>query len=325
MASPDENRAALLTVRDRAEALARLAVSDVPTRLHDLQAVLDNASENTGLRSLAAAYLGKIATPAALDILLASSRTQTRGVLAQIVDVLGRIGDQRALAAVQGIAARAPYPLSTRAAFAATLIAHRLELTGDGLPPFGRVTYLDPSDSRLVPFFIRSADPRAVASVLRQLTSRYAIELADRPAFEIVCERRKDFLLLNRSLLRPDVVERLPQVRVMFGLICARDMETGTYSVTAVVLTAPAIRPQVEIRVFRPNGQALIGATGQVRSGLLHFRLLSVTRPVARRVVEIVGSFGPAGLSVTSARAAPSVRPKLQASEGIGPGVAAPD
>jgi hypothetical protein len=273
---------------------------------------------------VAALYIGSIGTPAAVNILLANARTQTGGVLAQIVELLGRIGDRRALAAVREVAARTAHPLATRAAFAARLIVHRLELTGDEPAAFREVSYLDPSDPRLVAISIRPADPREAAQVRARLTTRYDIELAERPAYEIVCGRRKDFFLLNRSLVGRAVAERLEGVRAVIGLVCTRDSENDTYAVSAVVLTAPRGRDQVEIRAFGPNGRELLGASGHVSAGLLHFRLLSVARPAARQV-EIIGTFGPEGLSIVSARAAPFVRPKLQATEGLGPGARAPE
>jgi hypothetical protein len=307
-----------------AHAIAQLAASDDPQRLRDLQAVLENPHEVAGLRSLAALYIGSIGTPAAVNILIANARTQTGGVLARIVELLGRIGDRRALAAVREVAARAEHPLATRARFAASLIAHRLELVGDEPTAFREVSYLDPSDPRLVAISIRSADPREAAQVPARLTTRYDIELAERPAYEIVCGRRKDFFLLNRRLVGRAAAERLERIPAVIGLVCTRDPEADTYAVSAVVLTAPHRRDQVEIRAFGPNGQELFGASGHVRAGLLHFRLLSVTRRAARQV-EIIGTFGPDGLSIVSARAAPFVRPKLQAAEGLGPGTEAPE
>jgi hypothetical protein len=198
-----------------------------------------------------------------------------------------------------------------------------LELAGDE-PAFREVSYLDPSDSRLVAISIQPADPREAAQVSARLTTRYDIELADRPAYEIVCGRRKDFFLLNRRLVGRATADRLGQVRAVIGLLCTRDSETGAYAVSAVVLTVPRGRDQVEIRAFGPNGQELLGASGHVRAGLLHFRLLSVERRAARQV-EIVGTFGPEGLSIVSSRAAPFLRPKLQAVEGLGPGAEAPE
>jgi hypothetical protein len=297
---------------------------DVPQRLRDLKALLENPHEVAGLRSLAALYIGSLGTAEAVNILIANARTQTGGVLAQVVELLGRIGDRRALAAVREIAARPEHPLAIRAAYAARLIVHRLELVDGEQGAFREVSYLEPSDPRLVAISIRPADPREAAQVSARLTTRYGIELAGRPAYEMVCGRRKDFFLLNSRVVGRAAVERLGQVRAAIGLVCTRDPETGAYAVSAVVLTAPRGRDQIEIRAFGPNGQERLGASGHVRAGLLHFRLLSVARRAAREI-EIVGTFGPEGLSIVSARAAPFVRPKLQAAEGLGPGVAAPE
>jgi hypothetical protein len=309
---------------ERSDAMAQLAASAHRSRLSDLRAVLEDQNEVAGLRALAALHIGRIGTPESLDTLIENSRTQTGGILARIVDVLGRIGDRRALAAVQDVVKRTNPPLATRALFAANLIVHRLGLTGEGLPTWGRISYLDASEAQLVEFTIRAADPSEIGHVLSRLTSRYDIALVERPAYEISCDRRKDFLVLTRESVRRDALKQWAHVPAVFGVVCTRDVETGSYAVTAIVLTAPADRDQIEMRGYRPNGHALLGATGQLRRDRLHFRLLGVARSAARQF-DIIGTFEPPALAIASARAAPVVHPKLRAIEGLGPGSEAPD
>jgi hypothetical protein len=308
----------------RSDALARLAESALPSRAHDLQAVLENPHEIAGLRALAALYLGRSRVPEALDILIENSRTQTGGVLARIVDALGRIGDGRALAAVQDVVRRTSPPVSSRALFAATLIVHRLALTGEGLPALETVSYLDADKHRLVDLSIRPADARLISDVLSRLSTHYEIGLAERPAYRISCDRREEFLVLTRESVRRDVVERLTRVRTVLAVVCTPDVEIDSYAVTGLVLTAPAGRESVDMRVYRPNGHPLLGTTGQIRGSLLHFRLAAVARAAARPF-DIVGSLGPAGLTIVAARAAPHMLTKLHANEGLGSGADAPD
>jgi len=66
----------------RSRAMALLLASDFPNKHRDYELVLQNEKESPEIRYLAAIYLGKIPTPAAMEILLKNSHIRDERVLA---------------------------------------------------------------------------------------------------------------------------------------------------------------------------------------------------------------------------------------------------
>ena len=112
----DTARCSLKRIRDvvagkdttfpRSRGMAILQTTDFPNKHRDFEAVLENENESPEIRYLAAIYLGKIATSAAIEILIRNSRIDNESVLAGVMKALGCIGDKAAFDAISTVKRR---------------------------------------------------------------------------------------------------------------------------------------------------------------------------------------------------------------------------
>jgi hypothetical protein len=190
--------------------------------------------------------LGDLGTAAATEALVAHLTTGDESVLTAILSSLGRIGDATALAAIERVDPMLSGVAAERAAFAASLIAHRLDLPGHPLPhPAGRQAHDEPptkesDDQECHRLRITRADPADAELCLRSLARRpLGAELLEEPMYQLRCGRNRWMAVLTRGLGVPGGVERLVRRKSLPAVVAQRDPATGRYVASFLVLSSP--------------------------------------------------------------------------------------
>jgi hypothetical protein len=265
-----------------ARALEILFASDFPNKHRDFERILADESVPAHTRSLAAAYLGRLQTPEAVDILIEHLDIRDESVLAAILRALAVAGDRRALDAIVELVPKLRTSAVQDANVAEALIAYRAGVEGADLPLTSGLRFLDVEPSSAGKLEISVADRNDVEFCLRSLGRRpYGIELAESPAFQVRCQERLWIVLLNRECSTPSGIASGRQ-RAMLGVVALRERETGLYSPAYVLLTT-SLSQEGNIRILacRSNGRVIFGGEAHADDDRVHFSLRAVARPGA--------------------------------------------
>ena len=291
----------------RTRAMALLFESDFPNKHRDYEAVLANERDAPTARYLAALYLGLVNTRASMEILIAHAHIRNERVLAGVMQALGRIGDESALAAIEQVQRTAKGPAASHAAVAASFIAYRLDLPGHDIPVPSATEYAPPltrDSARISTIRAHAADAEVC---LRSLARRpFGIELAESPMYSMRCGRSLWMITFNREFVRPGALAALTARKTCLGLVARRSPSSGLFGVPIVVLTSPApVANEVDILVLRVEGDLMCAGRARVDGSRAPFVLRPVSRPRAF-ALQIEGTFADGDLEVTTAMTRPS-------------------
>jgi hypothetical protein len=289
------------TTFSRSRAMALLLASDFPNKHRDFEVVLENETESSTIRYVAAINLGRMNTPAAAEILIRNSHVRDERVLSGVMKALGRIGDKTALDAIFSAQEYAEGLAASQAKFAATLIAHRLGLEeGDSpIPKTGDHLEVHPSAR---PFPITRAGDTDAEFCLRSLADQpFGIEFSEHPMYQARCGRNTWMILLNRELVGKYTVQQLKKQKAFLGVVAIRNEETRLYSVAFLLLTSPAKeKDAANILIYRTTGELVFSGTARVEGNCAAFSILALPRPGAF-AVQIEGSFEDGRLDINTA------------------------
>lgn len=290
------------TTFPRSQGMAILQTTDFPNKHRVFEAVLENEKVSPEIRYLAAIYLGKIPTPAAIDILVKNSQVRDERVLAGVMKALGCIGDKSALDAISTAKNRAKGLAAAQAEFAATLIAHRLGLEEYELPvPETRdLVELDLHCAR--PFQITQADDTDAEFCLRSFAGQpFGIEFSKYPMYQVRCGRNTLMILLNRDFGDKTNVSTLVKRKAFLGVVAMRSEETQLYSIAYLLLTSPAREDDaISILIYRTNGKLTFTGIARVVENSAEFIILAFPQPGAF-AVKIEGALEDGKLEIKTA------------------------
>lgn len=299
----------------RIQAMAMLLASDLPNKHRVLQSVLEAPQEVAIVRYFAAFNLALIGFPAAIEVLIRNLRTEDdQLVLCGVINSLGRIGDEAALAAISGLMPLLTGRAAAEALFAAGLISHRLNLEGVECKS-AEPTYLGTPGPCSRPLRIELADPSDAEICLRSIartTGFFGIEFAEAPMYRISCSRRVYMLLLNHDFVESSRVHLLGQRKAIPAALAMRSPEGPRFSIQTIFLSTPEGQPnRVSILGFRSTGEPSFGGFARVDRSALELSVRAVARPGAF-AVEFEGVFAKDMLQVGSARSSFRSEPRLR-------------
>ncbi len=276
----------------RMQAINLLPSANFPNKATELQRLLENEQESQEIRHLAALALYKVNTPEAVEILLKNSQTQDQRVLASVMKGLGRIGNERTLAAISSVRARATGLAASQAEFAAALISHRLGLAGNDLKIPNSSEYLQiPGKAARLMQVAKASDAEAGVCLQSLATQPFGIEYAENSLYQIQCGRNNWMLVFNREFTHQESVQTWQTHKAFPGVIATKNEETGSYSTAFLLLTSPAAQPNLlNILIHRATGEQIFSGTGQVEGSKTEFSIRSIPRPGAFPV-NIEGTF----------------------------------
>ena len=319
---PDDKLTDVVLGRDRtasrSEALTELAASDRPDREQLLAAVLENTYEPRRYRTEAAIALGRVPTPAAEQILHRNAANTGDEIFPDVLRSLGRIGGRPALRAIDSLKLPPGHVGADAAAFAATLIAHRLGIPGYELP--------FPAEQELLPRPVKESRPieygpanPAAAQAVSEALRRYPYGIDCDPASftRLECAGQVTMVCPNREFAGLEVGRRAGRPAVL-ALVALQSPETGEYSVSHVVLSRPAGRGSAALTVHRSSGKMLMAGSARVRGARLEFELRAVRRPGAR-AVSLVGTMQGRRVQLREAVASTSQEPPRAAGRYVPP------
>ncbi len=299
------------TTFPRSQGMAILQTTDFPNKHRDFEAVLENEKESPEIRYLAAINLGKIPTPAAMEILVKNSHVRDERVLAGVMKALGCIGNKSALDAISTAKKRATGLAAMQAEFAATLIAHRVGLEECELPVRETSDYLELDLHCTRPFRITQADDTDAEFCLRSLADQsFGIEFSEHSMYQARCGRNTWMILLNRDFGDKNSAKTLGKRKAFLGVVALRSEETRLYSVAYLLLTSPTKdKNAVSILIYRTNGKLAFSGTARVVGNCAEFSILALPQPGAF-AVKIEGIFEEGRLDIKTALATTFVQIK---------------
>jgi hypothetical protein len=264
----------------RGWAISQVPFAGIPDGAGVLQKILRNEGDNLKARRLAASALWRMNTAESRDALLgAASEAGDPRLLSGIVKLLGRVGDQRALATIEKIRDRGQALLSEQAAFAASLIAYRLGLPGHELPAPGQFQPLPATDQRRIEFV--PPPPEEVALLLKSLVEEpYDLAVSGDTMMQIRCARTTWMLAFTEKFAATDSVAAVQKQKSVAALLASKNTEDGRYSVAFLFFSSPGRGGKhVDLLGHRTTGeQAWAGTIEQGEKGGLRFTLRTVGR-----------------------------------------------
>ncbi len=278
-----------------------------------LRKVLENEGEALKPRRLAAAALWRTNTAESRQVLLDAVQTvKDPWLLTGIVKFLGRVGDERALEAVQAIQSGGEGILAAQASFAAALIAHRLGLPGNDLPVPRQYEPMPPTDQRRIKFTPpRPEEVELFAQCLRD--EPYDIPIDRSSQLQIQCGGGRWMLAFSEAFAAA-AGSALRKRKTVVGLLAVKNTEDGRYSVAFLLFSAP--RPddkQVAFLVHRTTGeQAWAGVIEPGATGEAKFALHTAGR-LGIVPIEVEGVWRKGKLETTKAISASKVTEKQEA------------
>jgi hypothetical protein len=273
-------------------------------------AILDQVSGNRSTRRTdrvtAVRGLGRMATPAAQDLLLdrivdADPRVQQAAFAA-----LGHFADPSALAVLERVTA-ADAASEQQLALTQALIAHRYGLAGpflgDTLPRTGTA----PDRTTPVTLALKSVEA-TTADLSRFRGSMYGIQLAER-AFDLRCGRAEWTIFCNRSLGSALTAASQLLERPCIAALIARWLPPGIAATTQYVVLSRPIGRSVKIDVVRADGDVMYTGAAEPAGPELSFAITDVDRP-GTAPTDLAGRLGANGVRlevalVSDARIAP--------------------
>jgi hypothetical protein len=264
-----------------------------PRRAPLLAEVVADRARPAEMRAIAAVALGRQATPAAKDALIAAVRDQDPLVLRRVAEALGKVGDEQALAVLEMLEPpRGPVKRSVD--FAKTLLAYRLGLDKHRLrrPPAKnelevqrrRAQRLEAVRPR------RQALERIMADAAQELPG---IAVTEQSALRFACGGHEFVILLTKQLERQDGVDALARRPAVVGAVLERSPVEDHYFLSEYLLSDPGGRGSSgHLYGVRPNGAvAHVGEVKPEAGATFELRALNTrySPPVA-----IEGNYDPA-------------------------------
>jgi hypothetical protein len=226
----------------------------------------------------AAMALARCERDVARDVLQAAVKIEDQVVLVGVMRALGMVGGPEALQAIDDVIRKLDARARNQAEFARTLIAHRLGRADAHGPYAPAGNLLEPAADSGRRLHIRPARPSAVERLLTSTgSSLYGIEVDDEAVLEYSCDRASGAILLNRALTRRNAISELRARPAILGLEARRDLASGEYSVSAVILTAPS-GDAVDIAVHLTNGTLLFTGRAELRDREARWTLSAIRR-----------------------------------------------
>lgn len=297
----------------------RAAVTAVLTdKLDLLRTVIDNKLESPRIRSLAVHTLYRLNAPEAEQILLRSSPgIEDERVLTAVAQSLGRIGTPAALDVVLDIRKRSRLA-AAQADFAAALIAHRSGLPGYELPgPHNSPLLALPADLQREFTIARSQEEAVI--VLHSLQSEpFGIQLSEEAIHHVRCGRNNWAIVLNAEVTETRGALLLKR-KAIAGVLAYKSEESGRYSVAFVILTDPVGRiGEFEIKVHRTTGEQAFVGDAKMDGSSPRFQLASVARPGVF-AIRVEGKLEGVNLPLTTRLSALRIHERRRPQRGMAP------
>lgn len=297
----------------RPAAMSLLLRSDSPNKDHDFATVLEDEVVPARIRHLAAVMLAKVDTRAAQDILIRNLAIRDERVRTGVLIGLGRIGDMRALEAIER-----SNDQSKPAQFAMTLIAHRLGVEGHELTVPDEKGLLKIPANSARPVEWQRADAGDVRVALRSLAQDpFGIAYAEAPAYQIRCGERQLMVLFNRELAAQNMIKRASDRKALAGVVALRNESNGLYSVSLLLLTSPSAKNEaVHLLLCHTNGDIGYAGLALVKDNSAEFSLWAVDRAGAFPI-RFEGTFHDGRLEIKTALSAQFVARRHQPRRGL--------
>lgn len=250
----DPDRVSLRSLRDavqgkfgepsRSQAMAQLVESDFPNKARELQLVLEDGEASPEARYLAAIHLGMINSPEAIQILIDNTKLSDDYILSAVLLSLRRIGNDAALGAIESVQRGAGERIQHEASLAAAFIAHRLGLPGHGWrassPGEERLQTLSTPSCARRKLTLCQAHAADAELCLRSLARRpYAIELVEKPMFELRCEHQIWMIVFTRIFVDSNLSDYLARKSSLLAIIARRDPITHLHHAAYALFTSP--------------------------------------------------------------------------------------
>jgi hypothetical protein len=270
---------------------------------------LEDETESSDIRYLAAIGLYKTNTPEAVNILIRNSQTKDPKVLAAIMKGLGRIGDERALPAIIRVKNSATGQTASQAVFAAGLISHRLGLAGNDLRIPVASEYLTSPVGSISSINVLSPPATEVEIYLRSISSQsFGIQQDANHLYQIQCGRNQFMLAFNEAFTHADTVQLLQTRKTLLGSIAIKSEETESYATAYILLTTPDVKANaLNLLIHRSTGELVFGGTAKFIGGNTEFSIRSISRPGAFSI-NIAGSFAAGQLQLSTAQSGITVQ-----------------
>jgi hypothetical protein len=261
--------------------------------LHDVMLATEDDLE---LRALAAANLGRVATPAAELALLDGLATAPSLVKAKALQALGQFGGPDALEVIDALPEDDADFVARQRRLAQTLIAYRQGLERDPLPYVAAEQRRPTADDRLLELALQPVGAERIAfNRSRFHGSHYGLALSADLGFELNIGQAYWMVFLNDQIAQ-ELVTALVQQRHIVGLLARHAPLGNAFDTQYIVLSRPAVSGTVDLMVVRTDGEIFYSGQGTLAQEALQFVVGDVARPgTAPTYVE--GSYGPAGLS----------------------------
>jgi hypothetical protein len=299
-----------LDAKDAVYSLARSAQPGAKERLSGLI----HEGQTMPIRRRAA--LGLSLVPEARGALREAVATvEAPKVLAGVLLSLARVGLAEDLPVIRAAAARLSGHDADEAHFAVLLLAHRLRLGLDVVPPVRTPV------AREVPAKTKAIVPGTAEEAVRAWrrfipNARLGFEPDPGRCVVLHCARR-DMLFIPSVELTPDVGLRLLKERMVLGATAAYERETGTWHHDLWILSTPS--PEgAELQAWTQGGRPIYAGPANVTGGAVMFELrATVTSRVALAHVRgrltneeltvggIVGNRGPSDARTIALRPRP--------------------
>jgi len=264
-----------------ARAMTLLFDSDFPNKHRDFEKVLADDAAPELLRRVAAAYLGRMQTPEAVEILVQQLDIRDELVLSSVVRSLGASGGRRALETLDALERDLPASVYDEVVVARTFIAHRIGVEGAERPTSSEIAFIDVDERCSGKLGVMAADRNDTELCLRALGRRpFGIELAEN-AIQVRCQRRVWLFLPNHLYSTHSALGGLASHRAILGLVASRVQATGLYSLAYVLLATPLEDGTIRVVATRTNGQMTFGGSARLDERGLHFSLRAAARPGA--------------------------------------------
>jgi hypothetical protein len=267
--------------RSRGRALGILAVAGREGTGALLRRVLLSDADDA-LREAAAFHLRRFPGAESEAALLRTYR-DARGALRH--DVLGsiaRIGDQASLEHLRSALDGASAP-ERRAEFAASVIAHRLGVSGS--EPTRPERLLERIEGPAHAFATATLTSPKLAEMLPSLAGDlFGLEPRLDRSFGLTCAGRALVLLLDSRAFADDIPALLSCRPALLGLVARRGDEDGTYSTWRLILAGPRSNGDVYVSVHSTNGTRVYYGITKHDAKSFTLNLSSVARPGAGAV-----------------------------------------
>jgi hypothetical protein len=254
-----------LDAKDAVYRLARSGRADAKDRLR--QMILDGQTMPIRRRAALGLSLVPDARGALHDVV---GTIEDPKVLTGVLLSLARVGTGQDLAVIRKAADRLSGHDADEARFAALLLAHRMHLGFDVVPPIPTPVARE-APSKTKPVAIGSAEEAARA--WRRFVPNASLGFIPDPGRSVVvhCARRP-MLIIPSIDLTPDAGPRLLKERLVAGATAAYERETGTWHHDLWILSTPSPKG-IELQAWTQGGRAMYAGVATVDQGTITFEL----------------------------------------------------